>query len=274
MPALRLQLRTTCVTCGNPIPLTSATLPVKCPTCDAPSALGTTAFRWVNAEGVTHRAPDEGATLLGEAAPARVQCGACKAFVDDAAVEGALVAARPVACSCGRSIAVRRVPGGLDRDGWWSAVVGESERQTVAPTAEPVAFTCQRCGGALLVDGATRTPPCKHCGVRAYLPDDLWRSLRPTPRAEPFYLWVDPAWLQLWTEKKRAALAWHLLSIVLAYGGTALVGVIVSLCTDPPNWDYLQPALIAGIPITMVTGAIVGARVVPRRVGGYSPPPT
>jgi DNA-directed RNA polymerase subunit RPC12/RpoP len=204
MPALRLRLRTTCVTCGNPIPLTSAHLPVACPTCDAVSTMNFAAFYWVAEERVTTRSEPEGATLLGVGEPADVTCAVCGAAASDEAIEQAL-APGEVRCGCGNVMQVRAVPAGIDSAGWWSALVGETSRAKPAPSDAPVQFKCTDCGGALLVDGTTRTPTCSFCNTRVYVPDDLWRAVRPTPKAEPFYLWVSSAKIDRWKAQVRLA---------------------------------------------------------------------
>ena len=58
--------------------------------------------------------------------------------------------------------------------------VMETGAEGEAPAVSgPVAFTCPQCGGALVVDGTERLMPCEFCGVKVYLPDDLWFRLHP-----------------------------------------------------------------------------------------------
>jgi predicted RNA-binding Zn-ribbon protein involved in translation (DUF1610 family) len=250
MPALELRLRTTCVTCGNPIPLTGAELAIACPTCDAPKTLHGSSFDWVMAAGVTSRTPGENAVVVGEAVPAVVACPACRAPIDDASIASGF-AAGVLTCRCGRDVGVRAVPPRLDGARWWTALIGESTREKRAPTTKPVHFACPSCGGALLVDGETRTPACRHCAVRAYLPDDLWRALRPTPRAEPFHLWVDPAWNDEWMRKRRAATKWAICAGVATYGAVIVVGLVISVD------EVLGPAIGGGWLLAVIAGAIV-----------------
>lgn len=258
MPALRLRLRATCVTCGNPVPLTGAELAIVCPTCDAPMMLDASAFQWVMPADVTSRTPSENAVVLGEAVPAVVECGACQTHVDDASIE--LGCARGgLICRCGRAIHLRAVPRELDAEQWWGVFVGESVREKVPPTTQPVHFTCPSCGGALLVDGATRTPACRHCATRAYLPDDLWRALRPTPRAEPFYLWVDPAWQERWTEERRAAIKWAIVVAIVAYAAL-VVGAVAT-----GNEAIYGPAVAAGWMPAWAAADIAYGRLKPER---------
>ena len=60
------------------------------------------------------------------------------------------------------------------------------EEQTAA--SEPIAFTCPQCGGALIVDGTERVLPCEFCGVKVYLPDDLWRRMHPVKKKERWWV--------------------------------------------------------------------------------------
>jgi Zn finger protein HypA/HybF involved in hydrogenase expression len=240
MPAVCLRLRTTCSTCGHPVPLTSAKRPLSpCPSCDAPVSLGAAAFLWAMRPGVDARSPEEGASLLGEVSPARVACRACGATVGDDAIERG-IAVGSLACPAGHAIAVRAVPPEMGRAPWWSVFLGESDRDQVAPSEQPVQFSCANCGGALLADGTTRTPPCRFCGTRAYLPEDLWRTLRPTPRVEPFYLWIDPASFDRWTRARKAAIRWAVWSFMAVWPGV--------------GFGLLAMAYSSGVPSTSESG--------------------
>ena len=250
MPGLRFKLRTTCVSCGNPVPMTSASLDLACPSCAAPKRLAPGDLDWIVAAGprsslatsakVTN---GEGATVLGECESAPIACGGCGATIDDEALVGAL-SRGGLTCRCGRDVAVRRLPPELDGDGFWTAFVGETSEARAAPAGAPVQFACPSCGGALLVDGATRTPPCRFCSTRVYLPDDLWRALHPTPTAEPFYLWVDPAYYAYWTRRtdtgtRLGCFAAILVVVALAIAGSVIVvvgGVTDSDTGEPLGW--------------------------------------
>ena len=221
MPALQLRLRTTCSTCGHTIPLVSAHLPIACPACDAASPVDARAFSWVARERVTERGETEGTTLLGVAEPSDVKCAICGAVAAEEAIERGL-ARSELRCGCGNVITVRKVPDGIDRNGWWSALVGETSREKPATSATPVAFECPECGGALQVDGTMRTPTCTSCNTRVHLPDALWRALRPAPTAVPFYLWVRGDRSDGWEARRSRAL---FVSLTVAGTGTALAVV-------------------------------------------------
>jgi DNA-directed RNA polymerase subunit RPC12/RpoP len=232
--------------------------------------LGAAAFEWVMRAGVEARGPEEGAVLLGDVSPARVACRACGASVDDDAIERG-IAEGSVPCPAGHAIAVRAVPPEMGREPWWSALVGESEREPVAPSAEPVQFTCASCGAALLADGTTRTPPCRYCGTRAYLPEDLWRTLRPTPRVEPFYLWVDRAWYEQWTRGRAAQFWWSFGTWVAVWAGVyvALLGMdyrVGAPSSTESGWSEAAHIwLCAGWMAASAAAAIVNVKCTPTR---------
>lgn len=233
--------------------------------------LGAAAFAWVLRPGVDARGPGAGATLLGDASPAPVACSACAAALDDDAIQRG-VAQGSLRCPAGHAIAVRGVPpeGGAP---WWSAFLGESEREPVAPSAQPVHFTCANCGGALLADGTTRTPPCRFCGSRAYLPEDLWRALRPTPRVEPFYLWVDPAFYDQWTRARKAAFRWAIWTFVAVWPGVGLALLLMAQLSGVPStsesgwWDAVGIWGAAGWLAAWAAAYVVHAKRAPAGAG-------
>lgn len=59
------------------------------------------------------------------------------------------------------------------------ATLGTADEPRPEGESGPVAFTCPKCGGALVVDGKERLVPCQYCNVKVYLPDDLWLRLHP-----------------------------------------------------------------------------------------------
>ena len=67
---------------------------------------------------------------------------------------------------------------------------GKEEGGEEAPT-EPIAFSCIKCGGALMVDGTERVVPCEFCGVKVYLPDDLWLRMHPAKVKERWRIGFD-----------------------------------------------------------------------------------
>ena len=182
----------------------------------------------------------EGAVVLGEAQSARVACVACGAFFEDRVIESALQHG-VLTCQCGRDIAFRAVPVAVDPESWWTAFIGESVPERAAPATKPVHFPCPNCGGALMVDGTTRTPDCRHCSTRAYLPDDLWHALRPTPKAEPFYLWIDPTYYGDWARQdvsQARAVALAVLLVVLGLAGACAAGTSLDFFGTQASLDF------------------------------------
>jgi len=56
---------------------------------------------------------------------------------------------------------------------------------------KPIVMACMACGGTLTIDGTKRLAVCKFCQSSNYLPDDLWLSLHPAPKREPWYVIFD-----------------------------------------------------------------------------------
>ena len=127
-------------------------------------------------------------------------CSACKQALGDDFIEAATKAPEGSSApcpSCSAAIAIRRgealenkiAPGAV-------AVIGEGPRAlgdgAQAPDGtEPIAFSCQQCGGTLEADGRVRTLRCRYCETSNYLPDALWFRLHPQPKLREFYLVVD-----------------------------------------------------------------------------------
>ena len=88
---------------------------------------------------------------------------------------------------CGKKGHVDGVPDWLRRVCATAAVLvnaegGASEGRGASDSeraAEPVALSCPKCGGSLLVDGSERLVPCDYCNVSVYLPDAVWFRLHP-----------------------------------------------------------------------------------------------
>lgn len=113
--------------------------------------------------------------------------------------------------------------------------------------------------GARCSSTARRARPRAVIARRAYLPDDLWRALRPTPRAEPFYLWVEPAWQERWTEERRAAIKWAIVVAIVAYGALVLGAVATG------SEAIYGPAVAAGWMPAWAAAAIAYGRLKPKR---------
>ncbi|MEO0180932.1 MAG: hypothetical protein ABIM74_07095 [candidate division WOR-3 bacterium] len=57
-----------------------------------------------------------------------------------------------------------------------------------AVLSEPVVFSCPKCGGALDIDGRERIVPCKYCGSKLYIPDDLWFRIHPAKTVKRWFM--------------------------------------------------------------------------------------
>jgi DNA-directed RNA polymerase subunit RPC12/RpoP len=97
---------------------------------------------------------------------------------------------------CGNKIPVTPAPKWLRKKGCKAVkVVVYAELQSKAgdegAAAEPIYFTCSKCGGALEVDGTERVVPCEFCGIKVYVPDDLWLRLHPAKAKERWFVGFD-----------------------------------------------------------------------------------
>ena len=66
--------------------------------------------------------------------------------------------------------------------------IGEKLAEYGQPAAKPVMFSCLSCGGALKVDGKSRTVSCTQCNNDNYLPDALWLRLHPIKVSHSFFV--------------------------------------------------------------------------------------
>jgi hypothetical protein len=66
--------------------------------------------------------------------------------------------------------------------------IGEKLPEYGQPAAKPVMFSCLSCGGALKVDGKSRTVTCTQCNNDNYLPDALWLRLHPAKVSHAFFI--------------------------------------------------------------------------------------
>jgi DNA-directed RNA polymerase subunit RPC12/RpoP len=98
--------------------------------------------------------------------------------------------------SCGHETLVAPAPAWLREEYPAARVVvnatpqGKVEGESAAASG-PIAFSCIKCGGALEVDGSERLVPCPFCGVKVYLPDDLWLRLHPAKTKARWFVGFD-----------------------------------------------------------------------------------
>ena len=97
---------------------------------------------------------------------------------------------------CGREIPVMPAPKWLRKGCKPVKLIVNAELQgkaddDKAAASEPIFFNCLKCGGALEVDGTERLVPCGFCGVKVYLPDDLWLRMHPAKIKERWFVGFD-----------------------------------------------------------------------------------
>ncbi len=213
MAGILIELRGQCSGCGNPLPINALVPQVACPVCQRITPFGAEIWNTLLEDAISETrglAVGEGrnTTLMTGVGTFQLQygrleprCEACKTdvamrFVHTHASRGF------VACvGCGRWLSARALPPGLDSivfkrvqyvigEDTSQFSTGEPGLQTPAGT-EPVIFQCPQCGGALRVDGSTRTVPCEYCRSNLYLPDDLWNRLHPVKTVQRWFLWYN-----------------------------------------------------------------------------------
>ncbi len=74
---------------------------------------------------------------------------------------------------------------------------GEKLAEYGQPAAKPVMFSCLSCGGALKVDGKSRTVSCTQCNNDNYLPDALWLRLHPAKVSHAFFVTIKTGNIQV-----------------------------------------------------------------------------
>jgi hypothetical protein len=67
-------------------------------------------------------------------------------------------------------------------------VVHETFGEAPATGAASPLFPCLGCGAGISADGSSRTVVCGRCQAQNFVPDALWRQLRPPPVSHGFFL--------------------------------------------------------------------------------------
>jgi DNA-directed RNA polymerase subunit RPC12/RpoP/uncharacterized protein YbaR (Trm112 family) len=90
---------------------------------------------------------------------------------------------RLVCAACGAGMPVMEPPVWWDRvfEGATLIVGAETGEGSGEGSADPVSFTCRKCGASVTTAGESRTIECPHCGASSALPDDLWYHFHPAP---------------------------------------------------------------------------------------------
>ena len=223
----RILARSTCSSCGQPLPLPWLTDRIACPYCHTDQVLPQRLWQGLLRELDEHSdrgdpreaTATEGArTVVYTLGPGVPRCERCDAPYPVAALHPD--EPRNFACvQCGDPASAAPVPP------WIRGPVGPA-RQVVAvlprpelpgggaaalsPADEPrpVAMACPSCGGGLQITAASaRLLGCRYCGSDVYIPDDLWRRLHPVKKVEPFYVgFAGPSlWRRRVDAERRAA---------------------------------------------------------------------
>jgi len=197
-----LEVSTECRRCRAPLPLNGLSESVLCDKCQTPNP--TPAQFWSSILG--DPIGEAVGFSAGEARPVKIMMAgtsisvlagkldarcACKTPFDPDAFERGAAAGKLFCTSCGKQVAVRRVPD-------WAKtlhpaatyLVGETLAAPAAHGVDPkdLRFHCYHCGAPLPIDGAARSVPCGHCNASVMVPDDIWLRLHPARTVDRFYL--------------------------------------------------------------------------------------
>jgi hypothetical protein len=203
MGTLEITFRTSCTSCWQPVPVNAVTETVMCSACKARMPIDWRTV-WESLSLVEDRVMIYGGSGQQELTwrPLLMKCSGCARPLDMDRIE---VSDRTTfLCMCGKLTRLRRFP---KSEAWIAGDLPKLELAThllcedpslvenlddvtiaVANPNAPTVFPCPMCGGSLPVDGTTRLVACTFCQTRAYLPDDLWASLNPAPKPEPWFL--------------------------------------------------------------------------------------
>ncbi len=195
MPYTLIECGVKCPKCDNPVPLNGPWETAHCDHCqadfDIPHDYWTDIFKDILEEiktGELKAGEGRNSTIwgtfnttlmYGNQIPYCLGCGTD--FTDDALTPnaGTLKCAK-----CGETSVVSPSPEWLKEEFpsaklFVNATLRTGDEPETEGVSGPVAFTCLKCGGALVVDGEDRLVPCQFCNVKVYLPDDLWLRLHP-----------------------------------------------------------------------------------------------
>jgi hypothetical protein len=199
-----MECRIECTKCGAPVPLNGPLEVAHCEQCqtdiDIPHEYWNDIFKdfWEDLKdlkekegrNVTQFGTFKSTLMWGRRIP---RCTDCK---EDLVLPGDLSQAGTATCpKCKKVVKVLLPPEWLKQGfGKAKVLVGAIlqekpvETGSKATKGDLIVFTCPKCGGALEVDGSERMLPCKYCGVKVYLPDDLWLRLHPAKKMEDWFV--------------------------------------------------------------------------------------
>lgn len=215
MKGICLEIKTTCTSCGNPLPLNALVDKFLCPACQHTAEFSYEFWKdsILDVKEILNdlkkMGENEGrnsTVMTGQYTFQRLyvnqkpRCGKCKIQLDSNKYEEFSAAGCAVCTNCGSKISVRHLSG-ASADTLYNInyLIGEDtdlfssdKKSAKTPNAvKPILFTCPSCAGNLEVDGSERVIKCKFCDSEIYLPDDLWHRIHPVKVVERWYIVVD-----------------------------------------------------------------------------------
>lgn len=211
MFSLLLEIKTECISCGNPLPVNAYSENIFCDKCNKVNTLNGGFWHSVfedKLKEIQSFKDSEGrnSKIMGQYnidmlyGRKNARCDECKTDIPDEEfdkfTEGGMykckkcsseVFIRPATESLKSLIPSARFIVGEDEN----LLKGTSEKPVEKNSAKPVLFTCPSCAGNLEIDGKERIVECNFCKSKVYLPDDLWFSLHPVVSKERWYITFD-----------------------------------------------------------------------------------
>lgn len=211
MESFCFEIKTTCSSCGNPLPINAFAEEIVCEKCGHKNVISSDFWNSIITENIN----DIGKFEEGEGQNSKIitggyefsvlygkqkaRCQKCKTTIPEE-VFNTIEEGNYKCAKCGNSVFIRK-PTEFIKNIISSAmfVVGEEDGQIATGVksaiktdkAKPVIFTCPSCAANLEVDGSERIVTCKSCDSKVYLPDDLWLALNPAKTVDRWYVMTD-----------------------------------------------------------------------------------
>ena len=199
------EIRTTCGSCGQPVPVNGPFLEVTCTSCfnkvDIPAEIFAGFLNDFEEEydGLSEREGSGGTLMSGSGTykygywKLEPECSSCKKPLSLPDSGGA------VSCQCGVTYQMYKAPEWLSgkvpsvmRCISREAPVQESSAEpgTVmgSGSAKPIVMSCPQCSGALSISSENqRIMSCQYCDSEVFIPDPVWKRLHPVKTVEGWY---------------------------------------------------------------------------------------
>lgn len=225
MQSFCFEIKTTCKSCGNPIPINAFVENIYCETCNNKNVISPENWNSIvpenikEAEDFTEGEGQNTKMFTGEHefsilfGKQKARCSKCKTTISEDAIYN-IDSGNYTCVKCSNIISVRKSDDYIKKIIPESKlIVGEDVNQFGSGTdgikkpteQKPVLFKCPACGANLEIDGTKRVINCKYCDSKVYLPDDLWFELHPAKTSDRWYIILDekaveqklPAWYYL-----------------------------------------------------------------------------